>query len=528
LPRTVTWSNIQPSANATSSIYSSTAFAFTSNIAQTVTNLTWQPSSQISGPTGNAGPRGFVPMAYVSTSSDPTSYTTGQYTYAFSANRANVATPIGTGYSPIDGDVAQFVYAPTNTITVKTYNATANTWSAVNGQVISGNVFVTGSVNATALNANDVYTLNLRGGAGTVGDFNSAGFWMQSSTGDARMAGNTSIGNSLTVGANAQIGGNLTIGNNLSVGTSANIGANLTVGTSATIGTNLTVGNNALIGNNLGIGNLAVVGNQLTVGANATIGNNLTVGNAAVVGNYLTVGTNASIGNNLTVGNNLGIGNNAVIGNNLYVGSNAQIGGNLAVAGLVTAGNLNTNTVNTTTMVPNAATATAGYQGTGYQINSPAVGFSGFDGTYYDYQTANLVPRGTSVSCTTANVVNVVSGFIDVYGYYSTTVNSVPQMYAQLYRVIGANTTAVSGTFITTPAYNTVTAGTSYYTNQALLPYRLSEISIIDTFTLPTPPTTVNYYWVFGSFISQTSNTAPTVTYDGITSYSLSVTNYRR
>lgn len=594
-PQIATWTllnNQTPTPTAT--VYSSASLAFTTNANATVSTLAWQDTIQSSGYKGDAGPRGFVPMAYVATASDPTSYTTGQYTYAFSANRANVALPIGTGYVPTQGDVAQFVYTPTNTIVVKTYNSTANVWQAVNGQVISGNVFVTGSVNATALNANDVYTLNLRGGLGVVGNVNSPGFWMQASTGDARMAGNTSIGNNLTVGNNAVVGNNLTIGasasignnlivgssasignnllvgnnaivgssmaigNNLIIGLNAQVGANLNVGTNAVIGNNLSIGNNAIVGNNFGVGNTAVIGNNLTVGnnaiigsslaignnlnvgtnatiganlnigTNATIGNNLLVGNNAVVGASFGVGDNAVIGNNLTVGNNAIIGSSVAIGNNLNIGNNAVIGGNLTVVGLVTAGSLQANTVATTTMVPNSATATSGRQDAGYEITSPAQYYSGYDGTYYVYQTANLVPGGVSISATTNNVTNVISGYMDVYG--TTTANGgttiIPQMYVTLYRVIGANVTAVGGTFLTSPAANGYTGG-PINTTQTLLPVRLSEVSIIDIFTV-TPPQTVAYYWFFGSYINVSANVAPTQNYIGLTSYSISVTNYKR
>jgi len=566
-PQIATWTLLNnQTPTPTETVYSSATLAFTTNANATVSTLAWQDTIQSSGFMGDTGPRGFVPMAYVATASDPTSYTTGEYTYSFAANRANVALPIGTGYAPITGDVAQFVYTPTNTIVVKEYNATANVWTQVNGQVISGNVFVTGSVNATALNANDVYTLNLRGGLGVVGDFNSPGFWMQASSGDARMAGNTSIGNNLTVGNNAVIGNSLAIGNNalvgnnLLVGLNAQIGANLNVGTNAIIGNNLSIGNNALVGNNFGVGNIAVIGNNLTVGnnaiigsslaignnltvgtnaqiganlnvgTNATIGNNLLVGNNAVVGDSFGVGNNAVIGNNLTVGNNAIIGSSVAIGNNLNIGNNAVIGGNLAVAGLVTAGNLQANTVQTTTMVPNSATATSGRAGTGYTILTPSIGYAGYDGTWYYYQTVNVVVDSTSISATTNNVTNVISGYIDVWG--TTTANGgttiAPQMYGFLIRSVGGVNTQVPGSFITTPAATGYTGGPITST-QTILPYRLNEVGIIDIFTV-TAPATVTYLWVWGAYINVSSNVAPTQNFVQIGSggYSLTVTNYRR
>jgi hypothetical protein len=158
---------------------------------------------------GATGSRGFVPLAYVVTSSDPTSFSNAQYTTAFSAPRANTVAPIGTGYTPITGDTAQFIYTTTNAFVVKTFDANTNGWTTANGQVISGNLIVTGTITSAQLNTNDIYTLNIQSTNANIGNVNSNGFWLQSNTGDARFGGNTSIGNNLTVGNNATIGGNL-------------------------------------------------------------------------------------------------------------------------------------------------------------------------------------------------------------------------------------------------------------------------------------------------------------------------------
>ena len=437
------WNLSPPTLTGNLLLWSSYSVANIAGNTGTASSLTWSTPVQLSGNvgttgnTGSQGSRGFIPMAYVVTSSDPTSYTNTQYTTAFSANRSNIAPPIGTGFAPITGDTAQFVYTPTNTIVVKTFNANTSAWTAANGQVISGNVFVTGSINATALNANDVYALNIASTNATVGNFNSPGFWLQANTGNARIAGNTSIGNNLSVGANAAIGANLTIGNNalignnLGVGNLAVIGNQLTVGTNANIGNNLIVGDNALIGNNLGVGNAAVVGNYLVVGTNAQIGNNLTIGNNLAVGNfgtiganlsvgqYLQVGTNAYIGNNLGVGNNavignsLVIGNNTTIGNNLYVGNNAQIGANLAVAGLITASSLQANTVITTTMVPNSVNGIYSITQTGETANiaSPSPASAYFVGG--NLTISNVTP-GTSTFIVSASEALA----LNFYPYY--------------------------------------------------------------------------------------------------------------
>ena len=352
------WVLSPPNPQPNEVVWSSTAIATTSNANVAVTNLTWSTPSQVSGQ------RGVFSSAYVVTPSDPTFYTATQFTANFSAPRTNTTPPIGTGYTPITGDTATFTYRPTNTVVTKTFYANLNQWLSANTQVISGNLFVSNSITASALITTDVYPLNITSQNATIGNIQSPGFWMQASTGNARFGGNISIGNNLIVGNNALFGNNMIIGNSLAVGNNASIGNNLTVGNNTVIGNSLAVGNNASIGNNLTVGNNTVIGNSLD------IGNNAIVGNAMAIGNYLTVGTNASIGNNLFIGNNAIIGNSASIGANLIVGqsasiganlivgNNAVIGGNLTILGLVSGGNLSANVVNTTNIAYNAITAT--------------------------------------------------------------------------------------------------------------------------------------------------------------------------
>jgi carbonic anhydrase/acetyltransferase-like protein (isoleucine patch superfamily) len=267
------------------------------------------PAAFITPFNANAGPpgsRGFVPMGYVLTSSDPTGYTSSQFTTAFSESRSNPSPPIGLGYAPIANDTAQFAYEDLftgNTITtVQTYNGT--TWSPVVGEVVSGGLIVPGSINANTLNANQVYAVTVASTNANVGNIASPGFWMQTSTGNARFGGNTNIGNNLTVGQNA------------------------------------------------------VIGDSLTIGGTATIGDNLVVGTSANIGSGLTIGSSGTIGDNLTIGNNLFVGTNARIGNNLNVGNNASIGGNLFISGLISSGALIANTVSTGAVFPGAISTT--------------------------------------------------------------------------------------------------------------------------------------------------------------------------
>ena len=214
------WLN-SPVSTSNNSIFSSTAQAY-SNTANGIwigNTSSWSVPVQFTGAGGTQGPRGFLPMAYVVTVADPTTApgnSSSVLTTQFSASRTNLAAPIGTGYAPISGDTADFTWATNATKNaVYTYNGTQ--WLPAAGQVINGNVFVTGSVNASALNANDIYSLTLRGGTVTPGVYAGTGYWFESSSGNAYIAGNLKIGNNVSIGNNLSIGNNASIGGNLNV-----------------------------------------------------------------------------------------------------------------------------------------------------------------------------------------------------------------------------------------------------------------------------------------------------------------------
>lgn len=155
------------------------------------------------GNIGATGNRGFIPMAYVVTPSDPTIANSTTLSSWFASPRTSNTAPIGTGYTPITGDTASFVYALGGTPLpnlVATFSSASNTWSSVVGQVINGNLLVTGTVGATQINANEVYALNIQSTNANLGNINSNGFWLSSGTGNARFGGNVSIGSNLTVG----------------------------------------------------------------------------------------------------------------------------------------------------------------------------------------------------------------------------------------------------------------------------------------------------------------------------------------
>jgi hypothetical protein len=87
---------------------------------------------------------------------------------------------------------------------ITTQKFTANT--------INGNIITAGTLNANALVANTIIAANSIQSVNAVFNSNtSPGYWLNSTTGNARFGGNISIGNNLSVGANATIGGNLSV-----------------------------------------------------------------------------------------------------------------------------------------------------------------------------------------------------------------------------------------------------------------------------------------------------------------------------
>jgi len=234
---------------------------------------------------GNIGANGFIPMAYVISNVDPTSANTLVLNAQYSSPRTNIYPPnaIGVGVAPVANDVAQFYYPPSDITSVQIYDGT--TWSNVVGEVISGSLFVTGTITASKLAANDIYAINIISTNANFGNTQSPGYWLAAANGDAHFGGNISVGDNLTVGVNAKIGDNLTVGN------------------SATIGRNLTVGNNAVIGGNLTVAGLinggslaANVVNSTNIVYNAITTNNIAPG--AVTPAQLGPGTSSTVSAN--------------------------------------------------------------------------------------------------------------------------------------------------------------------------------------------------------------------------------------
>lgn len=189
-------------ANANTLIWTSQATFSTFDISNPIPNTTPWTTPAIAFQSGGAGPagsRGFIPLAYVITATNPTSYTDAEFSSAFSAPRANTVAPIGTGYSPIAGDTASFSYSSGNTRTtvVRTFNGI--NWTPAQGQVVDGNLIVTNTITASQLNATSLYALNIQSTNANFANNTGNGYWLQANTGNAYFAGNVYIGNNLTV-----------------------------------------------------------------------------------------------------------------------------------------------------------------------------------------------------------------------------------------------------------------------------------------------------------------------------------------
>ena len=431
------WTSNIPSSGNTS-VYVSTA-TFVGNTDATAAppatgwTLPTVYSSQFQGNTGPAGTRGFVPMGFVITASDPTTYGNVDFTNAFEASRSNPSPPIGLGFAPIANDTAQFAYEDlftNNTITtVQQYNGTG--WLPVVGEVISGGLFVPGSINANTLNVNQVYALTIASTNANVGNVASNGFWLDSGTGDARFGGNVSIG------ANLNVDGLITVGtlNANTVGGGQIVIGSITGNLIATA----TINGNSIIANSFEANTInggAITANSIS--ANALIAGTIIAANSiqsasAVFGSYSSPGYwldsstgnvrmagSVSIGNNLTVGTNAQVGNNLKVGNNLNVGTNAQIGGNLNVTGLITTSALNANTVITNTIVSAAVTN----QGTGYS-NTDNIQTGG--GSAYAWTDTSTQTSIATNSITSGGIMNI-SGRSMVYIYLTTGPSGAPHV----------------------------------------------------------------------------------------------------
>jgi hypothetical protein len=280
---------------------------------------------------GTPGERGPVVMAAVITTADPNTASPATLTGWFEASRSNVSAPIGTGLTPVTGDTASFTWAAGAGQPQAAYEYNGSIWIPVNGQVVSGNVIVRGTIAGNAMIANTITATQIATGTITA----------------TQIAANT-----ITAG---QIAANTITSGQIAAGTIT--GNNIAAGTITT--NNFTA--NTIQGNIIAAGTITatqLAANAIT--ANTVVSTGAVLNNNASLGFWLDGPSgNARFGNSISIGNQLTVGSGATIGTNLIVGNNAQIGGNLFVSGLVTSGSLDANTVATTTIVPNGVTSTA-------------------------------------------------------------------------------------------------------------------------------------------------------------------------
>lgn len=317
------WSNTIPNNPSNSAIWSSQATFVTTNPAANISNTsTWSTPALTfqSGGVGPAGTRGFIPLAYVITSGDPTLYTNAQYTADFSASRVNTIPPIGTGYAPIAGDTAQF--AGLGKSIVKSFDGT--NWVTSVGQVVDGSLIVTGTLTAAQMNTNSVYALTMKGGSVTgPTDTANVGYWIDAGNGTALFTGSVIVGNLITT----------------------------------------TSGITKLTANSVGSGNIipgSITATQIA--ANTILANNIAAGTITadkLAANVLTVGNIVSFNGNLGNTSSNGYWLRYDTGD-VRFGGNVSIGANLNVQGLINGSTLAANSVSRENLAPGTIPGSTG------------------------------------------------------------------------------------------------------------------------------------------------------------------------
>lgn len=306
---------------------------------------------------GTPGERGPVENASVITPSDPTVATSSTLTTWFSSPRTANTAPIGTGLSPpVVNDNATFTYIDGNTNPSATYTFNGSIWVPSVGQVVNGNVIITGTIAGNAIIANTITATQIA---------------TDSITGN-KIAGNTITGNLIAgntiTATNIAVGANIT-GNMIAAGTitannlAANtLTANTVVSTGAQLGNITSQGfwldgptGTARFGNALYIGNSVTIGGLVTNGnLNANTVNTVQIANGAITTDKLAAGT-------IVVANSIQ-SNNAVFGSYTSPGfwldattGNARFGGNLSIGNSVTIGNI----ISFSTYTANSITSSA-------------------------------------------------------------------------------------------------------------------------------------------------------------------------
>ena len=399
--------------------------SFVASVANVAINL-----DVVTTAAGTPGERGPVVMAGVITTADPNTATSSTLTTWFSAPRDATSAPIGTGLIPVTGDTASFTYAAGAGQPQASYSYNGSIWVPVDGQVISGNVIVRGTIAGNAMIANTITATQIAAdtitatqiAANTItssriatGTITATNIAANTITGNNIAAGtittnnftaNTIQGNIIAAGtitadqlaanaitANTVVSSGAVLGSNASLGFwldgttgNARFGNSISIGNQLTVGTNANIGASAKVGANLNVGSAAIIGTNLTVGANANIGGNLIIGNTATIGANLIIGANANIGANLRVGTGANIGTNLIVGNNASIGGNLTVGANLSVTGLVTSGSLISNTVSTLTIFPGNVSSSSGVQ-----QGASHIGTNATLGSYYNVTGISII-----------------------------------------------------------------------------------------------------------------------------------------
>jgi hypothetical protein len=121
-------------------------------------------------------------------------------------NNLSIGTSVTIGTVISGGTLTANTVGSTQIVngSITTNKFTANT--------INGNIIQAGTLSANALVANTIIAANsIQSNNAVFGSNTSPGYWLDSTTGNARFGGNISIGNNLSIGNNASIGGNLTV-----------------------------------------------------------------------------------------------------------------------------------------------------------------------------------------------------------------------------------------------------------------------------------------------------------------------------
>jgi hypothetical protein len=304
---------------------------------------------------GTPGQRGPIAMAYVVTTADPNTATSAQLTAWFEAARDAVSPPIGTGLTPpVAGDTATFIYGAGVGTPSGTFEYNGSVWVTVTPQVISGNVIVANSLPATtivpaSITGDRVAANTITGNLIAANTITGSRIQAATITGNL-IAANTITGNTIQVGTltGNLIAANTITGNRIQVGTLTGnlIAANTITGNTIQVGT--LTGN--LIAANTITGNLIAAN---TIQSNSIVANSITA--TQISSSYIYAGNIVSISANIGNVSSTGYWLEYQSGNARF-GGNVSIGANLSVQGLITAGDLDANTVNTGQMVTNSAT----------------------------------------------------------------------------------------------------------------------------------------------------------------------------